>query len=33
VRGRSVGTCRVRVLLVPKTGRTVSRTVTVSVVR
>ena len=33
VRGRSVGTCRVRVLLVPKSGRTVSRTVTVSVVR
>jgi alpha-tubulin suppressor-like RCC1 family protein len=33
VRGRSVGTCRVRVLLVPKKGRTVSRTVTVSVIR
>ena len=33
VRGRSTGTCRVRVLLVPKKGATVSRTVTLTVVR
>jgi alpha-tubulin suppressor-like RCC1 family protein len=33
VRGTSTGTCRVRVLLVPKRGATVSRTVTLTVVR
>ncbi|MFM9132539.1 MAG: hypothetical protein ACKORY_07440 [Actinomycetota bacterium] len=33
VRGTSTGTCRVRVLLVPKKGATVSRTVTLTVVR
>lgn len=33
VRGASTGTCRVRVLLVPKKGATVSRTVTLTVVR
>ena len=33
VRGTSTGTCRMRVLLVPKRGATVSRTVTLTVVR
>jgi len=33
VRGTSVGTCRVRVMMLPRTGRVTTRYVTVKVVR